>query len=129
MKEHERIKSLFSDLIKVRKKTFPLSGQKLNVPTDQGVYIIYHKRKVLHVGRTLRAAKGIKQRLKNHLYGSSSFAKKYLKKKEINLRDHEISFKYLIVPNSRNRALLESLTIGRLCPEHLGLGENDNTTD
>ena len=34
------------------------------------------------------------------------------------------SFKYQVVEDDRSRALLESLSVGILCPKHLGLGKN-----
>ncbi|MCK4403819.1 MAG: hypothetical protein KAW02_01890 [candidate division Zixibacteria bacterium] len=78
--------------------------------------------RVVHVGRTRKAKDGIHQRLKNHLYGRSSFADHCLSGKGSKLR-RGYKYRYLEVENGRERALLESYAIGHLCPLHLGLGE------
>jgi len=87
------------------------------------VYVIYNpKGTVLHVGRTPRAKKGLRQRLNNHLLGQSSFAHKYLKGRG-NLLRKGYKFKYLVIKNPRERALVEAFSVGKLCPAHLGLGK------
>jgi hypothetical protein len=56
------------------------------------------------------------------LLGQSSFADKYLKGRGSALRKG-YKFKYLIVEEPRERALVEAFGIGKLCPAHLGLGQ------
>ena len=92
-------------------------------PPEPGVYVIRKSDAVLHVGRTLRGKNGLYQRLKNHLHGSSSFTHEYLKGKEVVLRDGKHTYQFLVVKNTRTRALLEAYAIGVLCPKHIGLGE------
>jgi hypothetical protein len=55
----------------------------------------------------------------------SSFTLKYkpLKKDGSCLREG-YKFRCLVVQSQRQRALLEALAIGRLCPAHLGLGRS-----
>lgn len=92
------------------------------MPGTHGVYVIYARDlRVLHVGRTVRGHYGLHRRLKNHLYGKSSFAIQYLKGRGSRLR-RDYTFSYIEVADSRLRALLESLAIGILCPRHLGVG-------
>ncbi len=95
-------------------------------PIDrQGVYVILDvKGTVLHVGKTSRAKKGLRQRLSNHLRGQSSFAKKFLKQNGKELREGYV-FKYVVVDDPKLRTLLEAYAIGCLCPEHLGTGSID----
>ncbi len=122
MSEPEEIMNLHNTLVKSSNLPFPQKG-KVNVSTEQGVYIIYNpKGEILHVGRTLRGREGLNQRLQDHLGNNSSFSQQYIKPKSINLRDG-CSFKYLIEEDGRKRALLESLTTGLLCPKHIGTGE------
>lgn len=123
--EKRKIHQLFLKLCAVKMQNFPRRGHTkgIGVPTEQGVYIIYDKRKnVVHVGRTQRAKKGLRQRIDNYLLGQSSFVISYLKRKREKLR-RGYTFKYLVVNNARTRALLESLAAGKLCPKHVGLGE------
>ncbi len=87
------------------------------------MYIIRKGETVLHVGRTLRGQDGLHQRLKNHLHGSSSFTREYLKGKGATLRESGYVYQFLELEDSRKRALLEAYAIGTLCPEHLGLGQ------
>ena len=121
--EFRKIKKLYSKLIKRPAILFPNAGQKLKVPDKQGVYLILSPRKkVVHVGRTLRGKEGLAQRLRDHLNSRSSFTEKHLKGKGFRLRG-EYRFKYLAIKNARTRALLEAYSVGRLCPKHLGLGD------
>lgn len=94
----------------------------MEAPLQHGVYIIRNGERVLHVGRTLRRADGIHRRLKDHLYGASSFTDKFLKGNGEKLRKGHTS-QCLVVKDARKRALLEAYAIGTLCPEHIGLGE------
>lgn len=124
-KETKKVENLFIKLIKSRFHEFPKKGytEIIGVPRGQGVYIIYdNKGAVVHVGRTQRGKNGLRQRLNNHLLGQSSFAENFLDRKGSQLRGR-YKFKYLVIKNSRERALVEALAIGKLCPKHLGLGE------
>ena len=76
----------------------------------------------MHVGRTVTGKRGLKQRLFNHLHGRSSFVIQSFAGSGAKLRG-KFSFRYVLVPNNRLRALLEAYAIGRLCPRHLGVGE------
>lgn len=125
-KDHQRIKELFRQLKAKQPELFPQERRPLNVTTKHGVYIIYSPgRKILHVGRTLRGRKGLRQRLNNHLQGQSSFTVSYFKnrKKSPKLLRRRYKFAYVEVNNSRMRALLEAYAVGMLCPIHLGTGE------
>jgi len=89
-------------------------------PSKQGVYVIRKGQVVLHVGRTVGGKNGLRQRLKNHLYGSSSFTNKYLNGKGAVLRKRH-TYQFLMVKkNERLRSLLEAYAIGMLCPKHIG---------
>ncbi len=118
--ERTTIKRFFKQLLARESRAFPDKGKPLSVPCTHGVYIIRKGRSVLHVGRTLRARNGLRQRLSNHLCGQSSFTKKYLKGESKTLRKGH-TYQYLEVESSRQRALLESYAVGSLCPKHLGL--------
>ena len=121
--ESEEIKMLFNELNVQPKLLFPQYRQPLDAPSKPGVYIINMEQTVLHVGRTLRGKDGIHQRLKNHLHGSSSFTNEYLKGKGAILREDGYTYQYLVLEDSRKRALLEAYAVGTRCPEHIGLGE------
>jgi hypothetical protein len=86
------------------------------------VYIISKGETVFHVGRTTRAKNGLHQRLSNHLHGRSSFTKALFNRDGNQLRNG-FSFQALVVTDSRLRALLESYSVGSLCPKHIGTGE------
>lgn len=118
------IRKLFRKLRKAIRTPFPEAGQRLRISDRHGVYIIYSpKGSVLHVGRTLRGKRGLRQRLNNHLHGASSFTIQFLNGKGSKLRGtHRFSF--LEVSDARARALLEAFAVGNLCPKHLGVGEN-----
>ncbi|WP_155809323.1 hypothetical protein [Bradyrhizobium sp. URHA0013] len=122
-KDAGSVRSLFTELKKTKPKAFPKVGMRLEAPNEQGVYVIYSPSgKVLHVGRTYRGTNGLRQRLANHLHAASSFTEQYLKGHGARLRSG-YKFAFLAVPQPRQRALLEALAIGLLCPAHLGLGE------
>ncbi|MBU1993028.1 GIY-YIG nuclease family protein [Patescibacteria group bacterium] len=125
IKKNKKIENLLKRLVKSQFREFPKRGyaESIGVPIEQGVYIIYdYESAVVHVGRTQRGNKGLRQRLNNHLLGQSSFVKRYLKGKGNKLRG-SYRFKYLVISDSRERALVEALAIGKLCPSHLGLGD------
>ena len=118
------IRKLYRQLLRSRPKRFPKTGERLAVPDKHGVYIIFAPRgTVLHVGRTLRGKKGLRQRLNNHLHGNSSFTNQFLRGKGSKLRGTH-KFAFLEIADARIRALLEAYAVGSLCPKHLGVGEN-----
>jgi hypothetical protein len=120
--EFNKIDGLFRKLIRAPRRKFPPLGGRLEAPDRQGVYVIYSpSNKVLHVGSTPRARKGIAQRLRNHIASQSSFTLRYLNRDGSRLRNG-YGFRCLIVASARQRALLEAYAIGRLCPAHIGLG-------
>jgi hypothetical protein len=119
--ESQEVKRLFCELCAQPKRLF--ERQPLDAPSKPGVYIICQGETVLHIGRTLRGRSGLHQRLKNHLHGSSSFTKEYLKGRGATLREGGYAYQYLELEDSRKRALLEAYAIGTLCPKHIGLGE------
>ena len=124
LQEFSSIRKLYRRLLRTRLITFPNMGEQLLVPDKHGVYIIYAPRgTVLHVGRTLRGKRGLRQRLTNHLHGNSSFTEKYLRGKGSRLRGTH-KFVFVEVANPRLRALLEAFAVGCLCPKHLGVGKN-----
>jgi len=121
--EAKAIAALFDRLSSSASYPFPQKREPLNAPKERGVYVIQDANGlVLHVGNTPRAKKGVHQRLKDHLSGRSSFARLYLRGDTKKLRS-SCFFRYLVVPNARQRALLEAYTIGRLCPFHIGHSE------
>lgn len=120
--EPKSIKAKFGQLLRSPLVPFPKAGERLNVPDLHGVYIIYSpKGRVAHVGRTVRGKNGLRQRINNHLHGSSSFVSKALKGKGARLR-WGYKFRFIPIEESRLRALLEAYSIGQLCPDHLGDG-------
>jgi hypothetical protein len=121
--ERLEIEKFFAKLRKQPMRQFPKTHQRLDAPRKHGVYVIRKKTVILHVGRTLRGKDGLYQRLKNHMHGLSSFARKYLKGDGGILRKPQYTYQYHIVEDKRIRALLEAYAIGKLCPRHIGLGE------
>lgn len=121
MREAKKIEKLFIKLTKASRRKFE-QGVK-DVPKHHGVYIIYDSRdRIVHVGRTLRAKEGLFQRMKDHLNTNSSFARNFLGDGK-RLKQEGYKFSYIVVKKARTRALLESLAIGKLCPEYLATGE------
>ena len=126
MSECREIMKLHNKLISSEKHPFTPKGTRVKVSEEQGVYIIYSLHNtVLHVGRTNGGREGLNQRLNNHRNDNSSFSDKYLKFYNIKLSEG-CMFKYIVVKDSRKRALLEALTIGLICPAHIGTGEKSN---
>ena len=120
--EADNLCALLDKLLRRPLKTFPTSGPPNEATAELGVYVIYGSDEcVLHVGSTPRAKGGITQRLNNHLRGKSSFVKKHFGGKGASLRG-ACKYRYLPVGKGRERALLEALAIGRLCPSHIGRG-------
>jgi hypothetical protein len=120
--EREQIHAMFLELVNSSPKTFPLLGGRLDAPKKRGVYIIYAQDgDVLHVGSTPWANNGIAQRLRDHMFGRSSFTIKNFDSDGSRLRGSH-QYRYLVVDDGRTRALLEALAIGLLCPYHIGHG-------
>jgi excinuclease UvrABC nuclease subunit len=120
--EREKIKTLFEKLESQPQIEFPQSCP-LNVPTEHGVYVIRDPQgTVFHVGRTLRGVQGLFQRLTNHLKANSSFVRVFLKGNGSCLRNG-YTFQYLVVKETRDRALLEHYATAWHCPKHLGVGK------
>ena len=123
-RELQQIERLFTNLITTGATKFPSSRQRLEAPAELGVYVIFNSSgAAVHVGRTPRAKGGIAQRLKDHLYGRSSFTYYYLNGDGEKLRN-KFSFKCLVVKNDRERVLLEHYATAHLCPKHLGVGRS-----
>lgn len=112
--EPELIEALFAKL--TRRPITKFSRGCRDVPNKDGVYVIYGRweGEVFYVGRTIQAVlrrypfvRGLRQRLSSHRpkYG------------------HLIGFRFLVVPDPRERALLEALATGILCPVYLGTGD------
>ena len=122
--EPRRTEHLFETLMQQPRQAFPQKRGRLEAPTSRGVYVIRKRstNRVVHVGRTLRARRGIAQRLKNHLQGNSSFSQEFLGGDGSTLRNGDFTYQCLAVEDPRERTLLEAYAIAHLCPEHLGLG-------
>ena len=126
--ELRKIERLFKNLCKQQVRGFPRLHKELNASKEQGVYLIVNcNDRIVHVGRTRGAKQGIYQRLKNHLYGSSSFTRGYLASDGSELRKG-YKYRYLEVKEPRERALLESYAIAHLCPLHIGTGEEQSSS-
>jgi hypothetical protein len=120
--EQAIVRRFFRQLRRAVRSPFPRTGQRLDCPTCQGVYVIFDRAgRVAHVGRTTRARAGLRQRLKAHLAGRSSFVIKHLRGQTLLLR-RGYSFSFVEVAEPRTRALLEAYATGVLCPRHLGTG-------
>jgi hypothetical protein len=123
VEENQVVQTLLRELMSAPPQPFPPPRKRLEAPTAQGVYVIYERSgRVVHVGRTPRGSRGIRQRLANHLHNLSSFTNKYLNGRGSELRDGYM-FRCLVVEDPRKRALLEAYATGCLCPAHLGLGQ------
>jgi hypothetical protein len=125
--EQRAVKALFKKLKRAKLRRFPDHRKRMDAPELQGVYVIYSPRrrkvrKVVHVGRTYRGTAGLRQRLRNHLHGASSFTIEFLKGHGRELRNG-YAFRYLPVRSARRRALLEHYAAGCLCPAHIGLSD------
>lgn len=125
MTESTKINILFEELIASEKHLFPVKG-KVNRTTKHGVYVIYSPlNKVLHVGRTTYGKNGLNGRLTDHITKAGVFYRKYLKPNNIEMRGAYF-FNYIEISDPRQRALLEALTAGKLCPKHIGIGIQKN---
>ena len=104
--EQKKLPRMFGQLMDAPRRKFPRAHERLDAPTDRGVYVIYDPRgRPVHVGGTPRARNGMAQRLRDHLAGRSSFVIKHLKEKPSRLR-RGYEFQCLAVCDSRLRALL-----------------------
>jgi len=109
-------------LCKQKEHRFPQKRQPLDAPKSHGVYIIRSNDTILHVGRTLRGREGLRQRLTDHLRGNSSFVRDDLNGQGATLRETGYTYQFLERESDRERALLEALATGTLCPKHIGTG-------
>ena len=122
MKERKRIEALLKLLHRQKEYAFPPAGQPLEAPSKPGVYVIRDpKGRTMHVGRTVRGREGLLQRLKNHLAGKSSFMRACMPENRSKLRKG-FTFQFLVVPDDRERVLLEYSATVWHCPVHLGVG-------
>jgi hypothetical protein len=122
MPERDHIRKLFLRLEAQPTVPFPQARERLVAPEEHGVYVIRTtRRRVVHVGRTLRGKKGLRQRLRNHLAAESSFVNAYLAGKGERLRSG-YTYQCLVVRDDRRRALLEHYATAWHCPAHLGVG-------
>jgi hypothetical protein len=86
--ERKIIQKLLAALLRAERQRFPDAYETLNAPNEKGVYIIYSPHgKVMHVGSTPRAKRGIAQRLRDHLAGRSSFTAKMFNQNGSQLRN------------------------------------------
>jgi hypothetical protein len=121
-KEEIEIRELLTRLLGEPCHLFPARGVKLEASSRKGVYIIYNPQdKVLHVGSTPRAKGGLEERLRGHLHGNSSFTVSHFGGDGSQLREG-CKYRYLVIDSGRQRALVEALGIGQLCPVHIGHG-------
>jgi hypothetical protein len=121
-REQIEIEELLAKLMREPCHPFPARRAKLEASNRKGVYIIYSPQdKVLHVSSTPRAKGGIEQRLRDHLHGNSSFTDSYFGGDGSKLSEG-YKYRYIVIDNGRQRALVEVLGIGQLCPAHIGNG-------
>jgi hypothetical protein len=126
-KHLRRLTQWYKKLVEQNATKFPLERGQVKATQEKGVYLIIDSQGiVVHVGSTLRAKRGIHQRLYDHLCGRSSFVLKYkpLKGKGSNLRA-KYSYKYVAVADAKMRMLLEAYAVLKLEPKHYDLGEDD----
>jgi hypothetical protein len=121
--EQAKVRAQLAKLKRARRHLFPNARARLDVPNEQGVYLIYSPDgEILHVGRTYRGTKGLRQRINNHLHAASSFTNEHLKGRGSKLR-RGYKFSYVEIPEGRLRALVEAYATGTFCPVHLGISE------
>lgn len=119
--ENERVQILFEELMRAPLTLFPpVKSAPLDVPNEQDVYVIEDANgNVLHV-RTKNAQGGLQQRLYDHMY-ATSFGYAYVKEQGKVLCG-VCRYRYVKVADARLRGFLENCAIGRLCPQHFGVG-------
>ena len=66
-REQTKIEALLHTSTAAELWRFPKPHNKLEAPKAKGVYVIYHRGKVLHVGSTPCAQNGIRDRLRGYL--------------------------------------------------------------
>lgn len=121
-REAKVIENLFKSLVNQPIHEFPKSGYITDVPARKGVYVVRNRSGVvMHVGQSTHGVGGLHHRLNDHLLGRSSFVAAKFEHEGGKLRNG-FTYQYLVVKWPRPRALLEALTIGRLCPKHIGKG-------
>jgi len=122
MTESENIKLLYDQLLQSKPHKFPTTGP-LDITCKLGVYIIFNSKGVVsHVGNTRNGKKGLCQRLNNHLNGTSSYRKNFLRPRNLSVRNG-FTYKLIEISSGRHRVFLESLACGLLCPEYIGTHE------
>lgn len=114
MDEPEKIRALFEKLQSAPVKRYPRPGESLGAPQLPGVYIVYGiGRKVRYVGLA-RGRGGLRSRLATHIRSHWHEAK-YGR----NFKIHG-KFRWLVVEDERQCALLECYAAGCLCPAFIG---------
>jgi hypothetical protein len=125
MPSPQTICRLLAELLRSQAYAFPRERGRLNAPSGPGVYLIYDPRgRLAHVGRSAPGKNGPRQRLRDHLQAQFPFTKEYLKGDGSKLR-RRYKYKYLIILDPRERALVEAFAVGTLCPLHLGLRDTN----
>jgi excinuclease UvrABC nuclease subunit len=115
LNEPDIIKALFDKLMLAPLQPFPKLGEKLNAPTQPGIYVLYGpKGKVIYVGLA-RGVNGIRPRLMTHLRDSAR--QTFIYGSALRSRG---GFRYLVVESPRQRALLKAYATGCLCPAYIG---------
>ena len=124
--EQGKITELLTELLRQELHGFPPRRGKFEAASNRkGVYIIHSPLdEVLHVGSTPHAKGGLEQRLRDRLHGNSSFTEKYFGGEGARLREG-YKYRFVEIDNGRQRALVEALGIGQLCPVHIGHGLDD----
>lgn len=103
--EGQQIKKLFKELISQPRYKIPKPREKFNAPSEHGVYILRKGKSVLYVGRSISVKGGLRKRLRSNRFFKLSESKTY---------------QFIVVEKDKERALLEALATGMLCPKNLG---------
>jgi len=125
MGDEATIKALYQQLVSAPQYKFPKTRERWTaIPTTEGVYVIRDSEEgVLYVGRTLGGAKpgpGLRRRIANHTGVRADWPGHGV----ADLRG-TCTYQFVEVDNPRQRALLEALATGLLCPRRLGVGSRD----
>ena len=127
LRQRARVQEAVRNLRTSPSHPFPKEGEPfpadltktLNSP---GVYLIENRRgDVLHIGRTLRN-RPLRERLRDHLNNKSSFSVVSLDRDGRKLSREGCVFRAVGIPDEKQRAYVEALAIGKLCPKHIGTG-------
>lgn len=116
--EAARIRRLLDRLLAEEPVAFEPGGLPPGVPDRPAVYVIRTPDgRVAHVGRSVR----LRRRLSQHFFrrGNSSFAVNYLIPNDRALSEG-FTLQFLAIDEARERALVEALGVGTLCPLNLG---------